>query len=49
MLTDHDLFYNHWSNDHVNRIEVSPNNVGGSAEISQQKSFKSIEVLKYGD
>ena len=46
MLSEHELFYNHFGSDHVQKIKVESD---GSSEIGQQRSFKSIDILKFSD
>lgn len=46
MLSEHELFYNHYGSDHIQKIKVDSD---GSSEMGQQRSFKSIEILKFSD
>lgn len=46
MLSDHELFYNHFSSDTVQKIKVESDS---TSELGQQRSFRSIEILKFGD
>ena len=46
MLSEHELFYNHFSSDHVHKIKLDSD---GSSEIGQQRSFRSIDILNFSD
>lgn len=46
MLSDHELFYNHYGSDNVQKIKVESDS---TSEIGQQRSFRSIDILKFGD